>query len=161
MTTELSPQLRTDLLAALSVGNIPDVHWLQGDDLCDCTFQRVGQWTNPYLGKTLRVRLCCIWAELYKQFPQFVQDIDASYDSNTHQWVNEPQDWDSEDADMPLPLWYRQIARREGKSLSEVRNSARVAERPRALGSRWVDRTADFAVVDASRRERLRLTGWL
>lgn len=161
-TATLSATAHADVLAALALGNIPDVHWLPDDDLCDCTFQRIGFWTNPYLGKTLRVRLCCIWAEIYKMFPQFVQDIDAYYDSNTHTWVKEPQDWDSAEMNMPLAIWYRQLAQREGRPVSEVRAeySERKNERPKATG-KVVEKVIDPAVVEASRNERLRLMGWL
>lgn len=154
----LSRQAQADVLAAIS--NVPDVHWLQGDDLCDCTFQRIGEWTNPYLAKTLRVRLCCLWAELYKQYPQFVQDIDAAYDSNRHAWVEDPQDWDSGEMDMPLPLWYRQIARREGISVSEARAKADTAERPRKVANPR-EAVIPRAEVEQARTARLRLTGWL
>ena len=145
------------------LGIVPDIHWLHGDDLCDCTFQRIGEWTNAYLGKTLRVRMCCIWSELYKQFPQFVQDIDASYDYNTHEWVKEPQAWDSPDSDMPTYLWYRQLAQLEGRALSDVRDeySERQHERPKALGEAWAEKTVSPDVVEQARTTRLRLAGWL
>jgi hypothetical protein len=159
--TTLTPQVHADLIAALGVANLPDVHWLQGDDLCDCTFQRVGQWTNPYLAKTLRVRLCCIWNELYKAYPQFVQDIDAAYDLNRHEWVTEPQEWDSEDMDMPLPLWYRQVAQRDRRSLAEVRLSANRDERPRAKARTTPAVEPTSAEVESAQLARLRLTGWL
>src|SRR3990167_2977648 len=91
MPTKIDPQV----MFAAAVSADPTVHWLLGDDLCDCTFQRVGEWANPYLGKTLRVRMCCIWAELYKQYPQFVQEIPAFYDANRHQW-RDAIPWDSD-----------------------------------------------------------------
>ena len=154
----MNPLLQADLLSALS--NLPEVHWLQGDDLCDCTFQRVGEWTNPYLGKTLRVRLCCIWGEIYKQYPQFVQDIDAYYDQNRHEWVPEQREWDSTDSDMPLGLWYRQTAIREGKPLQDVRDAADKSKRPRAIAESR-EEIVDKAEVEAAQLKRLRLTGWL
>ena len=154
----MNPLLHADVLAAM--GNVPEVHWLQGDDLCDCTFQRVGEWTNPYLGKTLRVRLCCIWGEIYKQYPQFVQDIDAYYDLNRHEWVPEQREWDSTDSDMPLALWYRQEAIREGKPLQDVRDAADKSLRPRAVAESREDIVSQ-AEVEASLRKRLKLTGWL
>lgn len=156
----MNPLLQADLLSAL--GNLPEVHWLQGDDLCDCTFQRIGEWTNPYLGKTLRVRLCCIWGEIYKQYPQFVQDVDAYYDLNRNDWVAGQQEWDSMDSDMPLPLWYRQIAIRERRPLQEVRDqySQRSAERPKKVAqSEGAQPTV--AEVEKSLAARLRATGWL
>lgn len=165
MTTQLNQKLAQELLAVTSVGNIPDVHWLQGDGLCDCTFQRIGEWTNPYLAKTLRVRLCCIWAELYKQFPQFVQDIDGFYDENRHQWVENPYEWDGEDTPMPVPLWHRQLARKTGKPLSQVRAEyeGRESERPKSKpwhrGKRYLQPTVQEK--RAAQEARLRLTGWV
>ena len=103
------------------IDRLPVATWVHGDDLCDCTFQRIGQWTNPYLGKTLRVRICCIWAEIYKQYPQFVQEIDGYYDDNRNAFDPDPIPWNSEDEDMPVHLWHRQLAIMAGKSLDEGR----------------------------------------
>lgn len=83
--------------------------WEHGDDLCDCTFQRIGNWYNPYLGEMLEVRLCCIWAEIYKQYPQFVRIFST-----------DPAEWNGE-SDMPKALWYRQQAKVRGVPLAEVR----------------------------------------
>jgi hypothetical protein len=116
MTTELSPAV----IEALSVGMLPDVQWKMHDDLCDCTYQRIGMWTNPYLADTLEVRMCCIWAEIYKAFPQFVRQVPAFWDYNTEEWVTEPAEWNGED-DMEVSMWHRQLARQTGKSLAEVR----------------------------------------
>ncbi len=116
MTTELSPAV----IEALSVGMLPDVQWKAHDDLCDCTYQRIGMWTNPYLAETLEVRMCCIWAELYKLYPQHVREVPAFWDYNAEKWVTEPAEWNGEE-DMPQSLYNRQVARQTGKSLSEVR----------------------------------------
>lgn len=155
------------LLPSLSLAlaaPIPEMHWLSGDDLCDCTFQRIGEWTNPYIAQTLRVRMCCIWKELYKLFPQFVQEIPAYYDENRHTWVTEPRAWDSSEANMPLSIWYRQIAAQTGRPLAEVREeySKRKNERPRAVPRR--ERRVEVVPLEelrAAREEKLRLTGWL
>ena len=104
------------------VEQIPEIMWEHGDDLCDCTFHRIGSWTNPYLGKTLRIRMCCIWKELYKDYPQFVQEIPAYYDENTDSYEIEPAPWDSEDDDMPVHIWHRQVAFVTGKPLAQVRD---------------------------------------
>ena len=145
------------------LGTIPDIHWIHGDDLCDCTFQRIGEWTNAYLGKTLKYRFCCIWAKFAEMFPEYVQDIDASYDYNRHEWVTEPQAWDSPDSDMPLYLWYRQLAQQQKRPLSDIREeySQRQHERPKALGEAWVEKTVSPDVVERARTARLRLAGWL
>ena len=103
------------------IDRLPDATWVHGDDLCNCTFQRIGQWTNPYLGKTLRVRICCIWGEIYKAYPQFVQMIDGYYDDNRNAFDLDPIPWNSEDEDMPVHLWHRQLAIMSGKSLDEIR----------------------------------------
>lgn len=134
--TALMPQVQMDVMAALSLGALPDVHWLLGDDRCDCTFQRIGEWTNPYLAQTLRVRLCCIWAGIYAQFPQFVQEIPAYYDANRHVYVSEPAAWNSEEMDMPVYLWLRQEAAKSGRSLADVR--ADLKDKAQALRPRKV-----------------------
>jgi hypothetical protein len=83
--------------------------WTHEDDLCDCTFQRIGYWYNPYIGESLEVRMCCIWKELYKQFPEFVR-------TSKH----EPAEWNGE-ADMPRSVWHRQLANSTGVSITEAR----------------------------------------
>ena len=114
--TELSPAV----VQALAIGALPDVQWKMHDDLCDCVYQRIGMWTNPYLAETLEVRVCCIWAKLYEQYPEYVRMIPAFWDYNHDEWVTEPAEWNGED-DMPESVWYRQVARKTGKSLAEVR----------------------------------------
>lgn len=142
---------------------IPDVYWISGDDLCNCTFQRIGDWTNPYLGQTLRVRMCCIWAEIYKQYPQFVQEIPAFYDQNRHVW-DEAHAWDSEEMDMPIALWHRQLARRTGKSIDEIRVSANPYDRPKkvAKGQGWESKNKPTEEeVAYARQEQLKAAGWI
>ena len=114
--TVLSPAV----VEALSIGNLPDIQWKMHDDLCDCTYQRIGMWTNPYLAETLEVRMCCIWNELYKQFPQYVRSVPAFWDYNAEQWVTEPAEWNGEE-DMPQSMWHRQLARKLGISLEAAR----------------------------------------
>lgn len=108
-------------LEALATASLPDVRWQLGDDRCDCTFQRIGWWTNPYLAETLEIRLCCVWAELGKQYPDLVRTVPAFYDYTREEWVTEPREWDGE-AEMPPYLWYRQLAAKEGKPLAEIRS---------------------------------------
>ena len=122
-----------DILGILATTEIPEVTWVHGDDECDCVFQRIGYWTNPYLGRTLKVRLCCIWAQLYKEYPQFVQEIPAYHDLSTDQLINEPIEWNSEDADMPRALWYRQLALKYGRPLSEIREKCAGLEPPKRV----------------------------
>lgn len=94
---------------ALQIIRAQDV-WDVNDDLCDCDFQRIGYWNNPYIGKTLEVRMCCIWAELYKSFPQFVRETTA-----------EPAQWNGE-TDMPKSLWNRQLANELGMTVAQARD---------------------------------------
>lgn len=102
-------------------GEIPEIRWEYGDDLCSCTFQRIGWWTNPYLARTLEIRLCCMWAKLNEMFPGLMREIPAFTDYNHgNVYVTEPQMWNGED-DMPVHLWHRQIAILTGMSLPEVR----------------------------------------
>lgn len=116
-------QLSPAVIEALSIGNLPDIEWKMWDDNCECTFQRIGMWTNPYLAETLEVRMCCIWGEIYKSFPDFVRTVPAFYDYNADQWVTEPATWNGED-DMPAALWHRQLARATGITVSEAREVA-------------------------------------
>lgn len=95
--------------ALLDVLNATETEWKHGDDLCDCTFQRIGKWENPYIGATYQVRLCCAWARLQEVWPDLFRETQG-----------EQQAWNGED-DMPRALWHRQIALATGKSLPETR----------------------------------------
>lgn len=117
MNALLSPAIAQ----ALSIADLPDVLWHQGDDLCDCEFQRIGWWTNPYTATTHEIRLCCVWAELGKQYPEFVRTIPAFWDYAHDEWVTEPQEWNGEGV-MPLHLWHRQLARKYGIPVAEARS---------------------------------------
>lgn len=114
-----TPMRGQDILALLSSG-IPEEQWTNQDDLCNCTFQRTGDWANPYLGRTQRVRICCLFAELYDQYPQFIQEIPAYRDENTGEWESKPREWDGED-DMPEAIWHRQLAVKTGMPLEDIR----------------------------------------
>lgn len=163
------PALEQALAAfmALASGDLPKVRWCEGDDLCDCTFQRIGEWTNPYLARTLRVRLCCIWKEIYKQYPQHVQEIPAYWSQDLHRWETKPQAWNSPKADMPKGLWYRALAAKEGKPLAAIREQYkdRLHERPKRMPK------ASFSIspvkqatpeqLERSLRKRLVDGGWL
>lgn len=107
-----------DVVAAMGV--LPEAFWTNQDDGCDCTYQRIGMWTNPFLGETLEVRMCCIWAELYKLFPQHVRVTSAFNNYNTGEWEPELRDWDGDD-DMPAAIWYRHLARKHGVTVAEAR----------------------------------------
>lgn len=108
------------ILEALAISELPEVEWLHGDDLCDCTFQRIGMWKNPYLAETMEIRLCCVWAKLGEMFPEYVRSIPAYRDENTQTWVTEPWEWNGED-EMPKALWHRQLARKLDISVAEAR----------------------------------------
>jgi len=116
----LAPTVQADILDALNV--LPEEFWTNQDDACNCTYQRIGMWTNPYIAETLEVRMCCIWKQLYELFPEHVRTIPAYKDGNAGEWVTEPRDWDGE-AGMPESIWHRQLARREGISVEEARVS--------------------------------------
>lgn len=115
--TKLSPAV----LEAIAIGSLPDVQWKHDDDLCDCTFQRIGMWKNPYLATTHEIRLCCVWEELAKSFPDFVRTIPGYFNENTQQWETEVREWDGEDQ-MPASLWHRQLARLRDITVSEARS---------------------------------------
>lgn len=135
-----------DILMALETSGIPEMDWKYGDDLCDCTFQRIGMWTNPYLGRTLKVRLCCIWAKLYTMFPECVQEIPGFMDYNDgDKYIPEPAPWDG-DSDMPRHLWHRQAAVQMGLPLPVVRKLLADQEPPKAVSKKKVQPHADGSV---------------
>ncbi len=115
----LESQVKVDVLSALFAGTFGEF-WDCQDDGCDCIYQRIGMWTNPYLAETLEVRMCCIWADLYKQYPQFVRVTPAYKDGNKREWVTEPTEWSGE-SDMPKSLWYRQLSRQQNRSVEDIR----------------------------------------
>ena len=131
MTTDTQGAM-AQALSVVAALDIPDVQWIHGDDLCNCTFQRIGRWTNPYLAETLIVRMCCIWEQVYAQYPQFVQRVPAYHNLNTGDYSTDPAPWDGEE-DMPRHIWYRQLARLEGRSLAEIRNTYSDQEPPKAV----------------------------
>lgn len=115
----------------------PEEFWDVQDDKCDCTYQRIGMWTNPYLAETLEVRMCCIWAELYKLFPDKVRVTPAFLDYNRNEWSPELREWDGE-GDMPESMWFRQLAKKHGKTVSEIRQEykERMDEKPKGVKRR-------------------------
>lgn len=127
-----SPELERAVLEALATGALPDVMWNNQDDGCDCIYQRLGFWTNPYIAETLEIRFCCFWAGWQKEHPEFLRTVPAYRDQNRNEWVTEPQPWNGED-DMPKAIWYRQLARQQGRALPEIRAeyAERDDERPR------------------------------
>ena len=108
------------LIEALAIAGLPDVQWQHDDDLCDCVFQRIGMWKNPYLATQHEIRLCCVWAELGKQYPDFVRTIPGYFNENTKEWETEPYAWNGE-ADMPKAIWYRSLARQQGRTVGDIR----------------------------------------
>lgn len=138
MPASAAPIPGQDILAFLETSGIPEENWTHGDDLCDCTFQRIGFWTNPYIGRTLKVRLCCIWAKVYAMFPEYVQEIPAFTDYNHgDSYVAKPAPWDGE-TDMPLHLWHRQLAVEMHLPLSAVRELVAGQEPPKAVRAKEV-----------------------
>ncbi len=126
--TQLSDTAIADVVAAMG-GTLSEDIWTHEDDACDCTFQRVGLWKNPYLGETLHVRWCCIWAELYRLFPQFVR-VTPAYLSGEDEWQPGVREWDGE-SDMPRAIWYRQLRRQTGRTLPEIREAYGSMEPPK------------------------------
>lgn len=132
-----NPMPATSLLQAMQVAFDADqaLEWNVDDDGCDCTFQRVGWWANPYLGITQEVRLCCAWAFLFEQFPAmqaFMRVTEGWRDPNTGSVRTDAAAWDGE-VDMPRAIWHRQRARIEGLSLAEVRVKYADQSPPRAV----------------------------
>ena len=120
-------------LAALAF--VPETQWLDvGDDLCDCTIQNVRNWTNPYIGKTVKFRFCCFINEVVKEkWPHLVQEIDAYYNENEDRYEIGPAPWNMEDADMPRDLWYRQLSTKLGQSLATIRKRFHLQEPPKRV----------------------------
>lgn len=132
--SDLAPLARADVLAALATGMFPEEFWDCQDDACDCTYQRILMWTNPYIGETLEVRACCIWKELYQLFPQHVRVTPAFLDGNKNEWVPEPREWDA-DFPMPKAIWYRHLARKEGRPVGEIRKEYSLKDEERPQGT--------------------------
>ena len=86
--------------------------WSNEDDLCDCVYQRLGYWNNIYIGETYEVRICCLYAEFEKTWPQYFKRTQA-----------EPAHWNGE-SDMPAAIWHRQLATELGMKVSEARDMA-------------------------------------
>lgn len=125
----LNEQALGDIVQAM--GLFPEDAWDVGDDLCDCTYQRIGLWKNIYLAETLEVRMCCIWSKLYELFPQYVRTT-PGYMVDSGEWITECREWDGE-TDMPKGIWYRQLARQQGRAVADIRReySTRDSERPK------------------------------
>jgi len=116
----------------LDIETFPEVRWVHGDDLCNCTFQRIGEWTNPYLGKTLIIRQCCIWEKLLQDHPEFVQEVNGYWSDNLQEYIPHAFEWTGED-DMPRSLWYRQLAHRENKDIEQIRDEYRLQDPPKGI----------------------------
>ena len=111
---------------------MPEVTWTHGDDLCNCTFQRIGDWSNPYIARTRRVRVCCLENRMLEDNEDLVQDIPGYYNENTGDFEAEPWVWDGED-DMPEHLFMRQTAIIQGLSLDETRVKFEGVEPPKGV----------------------------
>ena len=109
---------------------MPEFIWTHGDDLCDCTFQRIGEWSNPYLARTRRVRVCCLEDRMLEDNEDLVQDIPGFFNDNTGLFETEPWMWDGED-DMPEHLFMRQTAIIQGLSLDDTRVKFEGVEPPK------------------------------
>ena len=111
---------------------MPEFTWTHGDDLCDCTFQRIGEWTNPYLARTRRVRVCCLEDRMLDGNEDLVQDIPGFFNDDTGLFETEPWVWNGED-DMPEHLFMRQTAIIQGLSLDETRVKFEGVEPPKGI----------------------------
>ena len=111
---------------------MPEITWTHGDDLCNCTFQRIGDWANPYIARTRRVRVCCLESRMLEGNEDLVQDIPGYYNENVGEFETEPWVWDGED-DMPEHLFMRQTAIIQGLSLDETRVKFEGVEPPKGI----------------------------
>ena len=113
---------------------MPEITWTHGDDLCNCTFQRIGDWANPYIARTRRVRVCCLENRMLEGNEDLVQDIPGYFNENTGEFETEPWVWDGED-DMPEHLFMRQTAIIQGLTLDETRVKFEGVEPPKGIPS--------------------------
>ena len=104
-------------------GEVPEISWVHGDDLCDCTFQRIGEISNPYLAHTEQIRYCCLMEELRGMFPHLFRSYEGYTNPNSRELTCDPVEWNG-DTDMPPALWHRQIQAITGKPLDEIRMKA-------------------------------------
>ena len=161
----LSPAIEEALEAALNPESLPAFRWVVGDDKCDCTYQRIGFWTNPHLAETREVRLCCLYKKFEEQWPECFRSTRAYWDDNRAAWALHPREWDSEEATMPVYLWYRQLARQQGKPLAQIREEYkdRISERPKArpwyLGKKYNSPT--LAERIKAFRAKMVAAGWI
>jgi hypothetical protein len=119
-------------LGLLLGDELPEITWVHGDDLCDCIFQRIGEWSNPYLARTLRVRMCCLWDRIYAEHPDLVELIPAYHDQNADKLLEDPLEWNG-DHDMPRWLWHRQLSTILKKPLDEIRRRFGEQKPPQAV----------------------------
>lgn len=86
--------------------------WDNQDDRCDCEYERIGYWFNPYIGSIQEKRICCIdkWmAETFPEIAQFFRRTPVT-----------PAEWNGE-TDMPRAIYYRQLANALEVSIPEAR----------------------------------------
>ena len=105
------------------------------DDLCDCAFVNVWEWKNPYTATTLRFRFCCWLTEQRVRYGNLFEELPGYHDAASEQLVTDCRVWDGEE-DMPRHLFYRQMARKTGRPLAEVRREYRDQPTPKGTGKR-------------------------
>lgn len=115
--------------------------WNVNDDLCDCPNQRTFAISNPYHGVTEEVRLCCLFAELRRHWPEHFRTT-----------VQEPAEWNGE-TDMPKSLWHRQLATELGMTVSQARSMGLEPPkgRPKAAPLQlWLRDCGEWALMECS-----------
>jgi hypothetical protein len=125
---EATPYEKAMALAALEP---PEVRWMHGDDLCDCTFQRIGEWANPYIGKTETIRFCCVWQKFKEQWPDLFMEQNGYWDDNEKKY-QPVSEWNAE-IDMPRDIWYRQLEAITGKPLPQIREEYASQDPPKGI----------------------------
>ena len=162
MNQELSPAVLDALQAALNPELLPEKPWAIGDDKCDCTIQLVIDQKNPYLAEMQELRVCCLYRELEKLFPNVFRRTNAHWNANKGTWDLHPRDWDNPEVAMPVALWYRQLAKQTGKPLSQIREEYkdRLSERPQAQPNRKPVVPTKAERMKALEAE-MRASGWI
>jgi hypothetical protein len=126
------PGIRELFTVPLIGTTIPEFQWEHEDDLCDCSFQRISYWMNPYIGETEKIRLCCLYKELEDSFPHLFQHIKGYWDDDEREWITGQMEWNGEN-DMPRALWNRQLSIREGLPIEAIRKRTRLLEPPKGV----------------------------
>lgn len=101
--------------------------WDNQDDRCDCEYERIGYWFNPYIGAIQEKRICCIDKWMAEKFPEIAQFFRRTQVT--------PAEWNGETT-MPRAIWVRQQANHLGVSIAEARDLVGEAPKGRPIAEK-------------------------